>query len=190
MTSTSAAAQAATTRPFDRIFLVSAALLLGLYLLVSNLAWTGFVASDDYYYVDAGRGWLNRFPYIATHFGTTRASIGIPMALGLGVAGDSEFGASLSTLSFWFLTLMMVFTTLYRRFGPRVALVTGCILTTFPLFALKASTPNADQPELFFVIVSVLLFLHACAPPLNEALRTVSVWNGAGAGIFGARDPA
>ena len=181
ITSTLAAAQATTTRPFDRSFLVSAALLLGLYLMVSSFAWTGFVASDDYYYVDAGRGWLNRFPYIATHFGTIRASIGIPMALGISMAGDTEFGASLSTLSFWLLTLMVVFAALYRRFGPRAALVSGCILATFPLFALKASTPNADQPELFFVIVSVLLFLHACETP--SVSRSALVLSGIALGL-------
>src|SRR3990172_2955534 len=65
-----------------------------------QFAWTGFIASDDEYYVAAGIGWLEQFPYVAQHFGTVRASIAIPIAFMIYLFGENEFTVTLSTMLF------------------------------------------------------------------------------------------
>lgn len=121
-------------------------------------AWTGFSASDDEYYVAAGLGWLHQFPYVATHFGTIRASVAIPIAIMIGVFGESEFIATLSTILFLYATGVLTFHMLLSVIGLRVALQVSIIFFTIPLFSLKATTPGADIPELFFVTASFWLF--------------------------------
>jgi 4-amino-4-deoxy-L-arabinose transferase-like glycosyltransferase len=125
-------------------------------------AWTGFIASDDEYYAEAGMGWLHDFPYVATHFGTVRAAVGIPIAIMLGFFGEHEFTVVLSTCLFFAATASLTLVMLTRLIGAVPALVSSCVMATVPLFALKSTIASADVPELFFVASSFWLFLIAC----------------------------
>lgn len=131
-------------------------------VLSLRFAWTGFVASDDEYYVAAGIGWLEQFPYVAQHFGTVRASIAIPIAFMIYLFGENEFTVTLSTMLFLVGCVGITIFMLGNLVGRSVALLAGALLVTTPIFALKATTPCADIPELFFVIVSFWLFWQAC----------------------------
>src|SRR6187549_3926774 len=99
-------------------------------------AWTGFVASDDEYYALAGLGWLHDFPYVAQHFGTVRAVVGIPIAVMIGLFGEREFTVVLSTCVFFAATASVTLTMLTRLIGAIPALASCCIMATVPLFAL------------------------------------------------------
>lgn len=128
-------------------------------------AWIGFVASDDEYYVMSALGWREHFPYVAEHFGTIRASVAIPMALVIAVLGESEWSLSLAAALTLFAVAAVTMYMLNGLLSRGAALITSVLLLTAPIYALKSTTPNADVPELFFVILSFWLFWRACVGP-------------------------
>lgn len=145
--------------------LQSMALYLGLGVvcfLSLQMAWTGFVSSDDAYYVQAGLGWLEHFPYVAQHFGNVRASVAIPIAFMIYLFGESELSVTLSTAIFLIATAGITLFMLSNLVGRSAAFLACMVLVTTPLFALKSTIPCADIPELFFVVLSFWLFWRAC----------------------------
>jgi 4-amino-4-deoxy-L-arabinose transferase-like glycosyltransferase len=136
-------------------------LLWGIGSVVLWLAWTGFVASDDAYYVTAGQGWLNQFPYVGDHFGTARTVVTIPMGLAFALFGDSEFSASLPGCLFLLGTASVTMAGLAPLIGTGGSLAVCAVMLTLPLLALKATIPSADLPELFFAACSFWLFWRA-----------------------------
>lgn len=154
---------------------------LGVFCIFSlQMAWTGFVSSDDAYYVQAGLGWLEQFPYVAQNFGTIRASVAIPIAFMIYLFGESEFSVTLSTALFLAATATVTLFMLSSLVGRVAALIASVTLVTIPLFALKATIPCADLPELFFVTLSFWLFWQACATEKRIYLLLIS---GASAGL-------
>lgn len=146
----------------------------GICLLSLQMAWTGFVSSDDAYYVEAGLGWFEQFPYVAHHFGTVRAAIAIPIALMIYLFGESELSVTLSTALFLVATAGLTLFMLGNLVGRAAALLTCLVLVTLPIFALKATIPCADIPELFFAALSFWLFWRACWAKKRVALLLVS----------------
>lgn len=145
---------------------VALVVLLLLFLaVVLHFSWIGFVASDDGYYVSSGLGWLNEFPYVPNHFGTVRAAVGIPIAIMIGLFGYTEFSVVLSSVLFLAATLLTTFYGLSRILGFRPAFAVAAGLATVPLFALKATIPSADLPELSLVVISFWLFWAAVEHP-------------------------
>jgi 4-amino-4-deoxy-L-arabinose transferase-like glycosyltransferase len=132
---------------------------------VLHLSWIGFVASDDGYYVSSGLGWLNDFPYVPNHFGTVRAAVGIPIALMIGLFGYTEFSVVLSSVLFFVIVVLTTFYGLSRVLDRKPAFAAAAGLATVPLFALKATIPSADVPELCFVVVSFWFFWAAIEYP-------------------------
>lgn len=127
-----------------------------------SFGWTGFISSDDAYYVRSAEGWLHDFPYVGKHFGTARAPVGIPMAISMLIFGENEFAAVASTCFFLLATLLVTYYALATRFGASFALATAIVLASIPLFVLKATIPSADLPLLFFCVASFWLFVGAC----------------------------
>lgn len=139
-----------------------------------QLAWTGFVSSDDAYYVQAGLNWLEQFPYVAHHFGTIRASVAIPIAFVVYLIGESELSVTLSTAMFFVATVAISMFMLSNILGRLAAFVACGTLLSLPLFALKATIPCADIPELFFVVLSFWLFWQACFSTKRVVLLLIS----------------
>ena len=144
------------------------------------LAWTGFVGSDDSYYVNAARGWLHAFPHVAENIGTARFVVALPISLTFALFGDREFTAVLSSCLFLLATASLTLSLLRPRIGLEDAVAGSVVFVTIPLFALKSTIPSADLPELFFVVLSFWLFLRACERPKRAHLLLAS---GASAGL-------
>ncbi|MDN3920472.1 ArnT family glycosyltransferase [Roseateles violae] len=122
------------------------------------LAWTGFIASDDSYYAQAGAGWATHFPYVGPDFATSRYVIALPIGLMIRLFGESEFSIVLSTCLYLLLTLTLTLPMLSRLVGAGFATLTCCLMASLPLLATRATIPSADLPELFFVAAAVWLF--------------------------------
>ena len=129
------------------------------------LAWTGFVGSDDSYYVDAARGWLHAFPYVANNFGEARLVVALPIAAMFVLFGDHEFTAVLSSCLFLLGTASLTLVMLRPYIGLCDSTLASAALVTVPLFALKSTTPSADLPELFFAVLSLWFFQTAGKAP-------------------------
>ncbi|MDA5193133.1 ArnT family glycosyltransferase [Govanella unica] len=146
-------------------------LILGLVaVLMLSFSWTGFTASDDSYYVMAGRGWLHDFPYVAEFFGTARELVNIPIAASFGVFGDTEFAAVLPTVLYFLATVGLTYAGLLWVTGPAAAFAAGLLMLTVPLFALKATIPSADLALLFYASLSFWLFWRAAGRPDRAVL--------------------
>ncbi len=137
------------------------ALLWSVLAVTLWFSWVGFIASDDETYTQGALGWLSTFPYIPSHFGTSRVVVGIPMALTLAIFGEHEWVIPLSTCLYFGLTLSLTLTMLSRIIGNSAALCSSMLLATVPVFALRTSIASADLPELFFVASSVWLYAYS-----------------------------
>lgn len=127
--------------------------------LTLKLAWVGFIASDDETYTQGALGWLSHFPYVPSHFGTSRVVVGIPMALTIALFGEREWVIPLSTCLYFGATVSLTMCMLSRLIGNRSAFWASVLLATIPVFALRATIASADLPELFFVAWSAWLFV-------------------------------
>jgi 4-amino-4-deoxy-L-arabinose transferase-like glycosyltransferase len=137
------------------------ALLWGALALTLWFSWVGFIASDDETYTQGALGWLGGFPYIPSHFGTSRVVVSIPMAVMIFMFGEHEWVIPLSTCLYFGLTVSLTFTMLSRVIGNAAALWSSLLLATVPVFALRATIASADLPELFFVAASLWLYVHS-----------------------------
>lgn len=136
------------------------ALLWGALALTLWFSWVGFIASDDETYTQGALGWLSGFPYLPSHFGTSRVVVSLPMAIMISIFGEHEWVIPLSTCLYFGLTVSLTFTMLSRVIGNTAALWSSLLLATVPVFALRATIASADLPELFFVAASLWLYVH------------------------------
>lgn len=137
-------------------------------------SWTGYVASDDVFYATAGAGWAYQFPFVGQTFAEARAVIALPIGVMIRLLGESEFSVTASTCIFFAATASLTLGFLARLVGVYAATVSSCLLATVPLFALKATIPSADLPELFFVAASVWLFWLALQRERRSSALLVS----------------
>ena len=147
-------------------------------LLMISIAWTGFISSDDGYYVQSGLAWVNEFPYVPQHFGNVRWAVSVPIAVVLYFFGESELSVVASTCLFYLATVALTFEQLKREVGDKPAFAIAAALATVPLFALKATIPCADIPALLFVACSFWAFWYACSEPKPITLMLSGIMAG------------
>ena len=119
----------------------------------------GFIASDDFGYIEAARGWLHHFPFISNFFGDLRHPAVLPMAASIAVLGDSEFAAELPNIAYTFGCVVISYFGLMALVDRWTGLIAATLLAISPLFSELSTTPGVDVPELFFVVASVFTFL-------------------------------
>lgn len=129
--------------------------------VVLSFAWTGYISSDDGYYIQAGLGWVHEFPYVGNHIGTARSPVSIPIGLSMWLFGESELAAIGPSCFYLLGALLVTYSALTPRFGAGFAFLTSLFLASIPLFALKSTIPSADLPELFYCTASFWLFVAA-----------------------------
>ena len=148
--------------------------------VVLSLIWVGFLASDDWHYLEAAQGWLSQFPFIASHHHALRHSLVLPMAASLALLGESEFSVVIATTAYFFLLVMLTYFIVERIFDRKLALWVSVLLATSPLFAVHATIAGVDIPQVFFALLSLWLFYRATHAP-QPAL--VLVGGGIAAGL-------
>lgn len=148
--------------------------LLAIYFIAAvviwNLAFVGFISSDDISYLENARDWLHRFPHIPDSHWGVRHTVVLPIAASFGLFGEGEWTLELGSL---FYQIALVGVTVYfvhRAAGMMSAAVAGALVLTLPLYALNSSIANADTPELLFASLSFWLFLLATEHKQNAAL--------------------
>lgn len=130
-------------------------------LAVNHAGYRGGGA-DDWHYLEAARcaaaqhglcvpasHWWTRFPLVA------------PMALVLGLGGESRLTVGLVPLLYAALALVLFTLLVERRFGRAEAIVAGVLMATLPAVALVLLQPNVDTAELAFTLGALLMFQSA-----------------------------
>ncbi len=141
-----------------------ALILLTLPLLLA-FAWVGFTASDDAFYLGAATLWIAEFPYVADQFGLNRPVVSLPISAMYLIFGQGEFSSVLSTCLFYAALVLTTLNMLLPVVGLNWALGGALLLATTPVVLLKSTTPSADIPNLFLVVLSFWLFWRALGRP-------------------------
>ncbi len=149
--------KSAFTKPKTEVFL-----LVLLTVIVLAFSWTGWLASDDTAYLNGARGWLHNFPYLGENHWEVRHLLVIPMAVVIGFFGESEFTVIITTTLYFLAVVVFTYVILRKMFPGTAAAVTvaGFLIVT-PLFAVQATIPGVDIPEMFYVVLSLWLFHRA-----------------------------
>lgn len=133
-------------------------LLLIAAVALLSFGWVGYIASDDDFYAHAAVGWLDQFPYVGHNHWSMRHPYVLATAASFALFGVSEHALTLVVMGFFLSSVALAYAAVAARFGPNPALWVGLLLLSTPLFAVTASIPGADLPQMFFIILSVLLF--------------------------------
>jgi 4-amino-4-deoxy-L-arabinose transferase-like glycosyltransferase len=118
--------------------------------------------ADDWHYLEAARcgaaqhgfcvpssHWWARFPLVA------------PMAVALGLGGESRLIVGIVPLFYAALALALFTLLVERRFGRAEAIVAGVLMATLPTVSLVLLQPNVDTAELAFTLAGLLMFESA-----------------------------
>jgi hypothetical protein len=115
-------------------------LVIGVVML--NVAWVGYVGSDDHSYARGALGWLDQFPYVGKNHWTLRHTVVIPVAVSLAVFGMREISLGLPSALLFLLILGFNYHYLQRFLSARFALLASALMATTPLFVVQATFPQ------------------------------------------------
>jgi len=136
---------------------------VGLILLVALLmfwyAGVGYAGSDDSAYIGTSRRWLENGAFVGEFFGDLRYPLILPIAMSVGLFGDSELSAAVPTLCYALGTVIVTYIGMRAIIDHSVALLAALMLSLMPLLAGSSTTVSADICELFFIAVSLMTFL-------------------------------
>jgi 4-amino-4-deoxy-L-arabinose transferase-like glycosyltransferase len=134
-------------------------LVIGVVML--NVAWVGYVGSDDHSYARGALGWLDQFPYVGKNHWTLRHTVVIPVAVSLAVFGMREISLGLPSALLFLLILGFNYHYLQRFLSARFALLASALMATTPLFVVQATFPQDIIAQLFVVSLSFWSFYSA-----------------------------
>lgn len=136
-------------------------IILGVGATMANLAWVGYVGTDDQFYVRGALGWLNRFPYVGDNHWSFRHPVVIPLAMSLTIFGYREISLGLPSAFFFLIFLGVNYHYLQRFFNVQTAFLASAFLATTPLFVVYATFPQTVVVETLLLSISFWLFYSA-----------------------------
>ena len=145
-----------------------------LLVLVLRFAWIGFLASDDWSYLNAAQSWVEQSPHVGDNHWALRHTLVLPLALVVRGFGVTEFNVTLPTLSYFCAVLAFTYWVVRQLFGRTSAVVTTGLLILTPLFAEYATIASVDIVEMFFVLLSLWLFYRATLGGSAQCLLIVA----------------
>jgi 4-amino-4-deoxy-L-arabinose transferase-like glycosyltransferase len=135
--------------------------LCSIAFLLSGITWTGFLESDDLYYANAARGWLDDGLYLASSHWGLRHLIVLPIALAFKLLGVGEYSLLLPTVLYFVVLIGVSFVVFARWYGLAYGLVVAGALLSVPLLVATSTTVFADLPEAFWITASFYCFVAA-----------------------------
>ncbi len=121
----------------------------------------GFLASDDGSYLLAARHWLHDFPFVGNDHWSLRHTVVLPLAAIIALFGEGEHVIALEGLIYQVGILVVAGYFVLRVAGPMAAVAVIAALASLPVLAIQSTIVNDDLAELFFVALSLWLFLSA-----------------------------
>lgn len=123
--------------------------------------WIGFVGSDDHSYADAALDWLSRAPVVGNSHWALRNTLVLPIAAAFAVFGTKVFPLVLPVILYSCAALATVFYVIRKYFDVWSASLAVAVFATLPVFTVSASVAGPDMPEVFFTVLSAVLFFEA-----------------------------
>ena len=134
-------------------WLAALGVTLALILLVNPV---GFVGGgwDDWQYVNAARCWVENGPCLPRDHWQGRWPVIAPIAGIMALLGESRLTIGLPSLAYAIGCLFLLARLGNRLAGPPVGYAAALVLLVMPIFGIELLGPNAEHPELFFLLLS------------------------------------
>jgi hypothetical protein len=163
-----AIAQSALAGRSSRPWIAALSTTLVLILLLNPV---GFVGGgwDDWQYLNAARCWAEHGPCLPRDHWQGRWPVIAPLAAAIGLTGESRVAIGLPSLAYALGCLLLLARLGNRLAGPPVGYLAALILLVMPVFGVELLAPNAEHPELFFLLLAAN-FIHAYVERSNAWL--------------------
>jgi 4-amino-4-deoxy-L-arabinose transferase-like glycosyltransferase len=146
----------------------SRGLTVGLTIAIAALAaillatfWVGFIASDDIFYIQGARGWIDGFPFVGKSHWELRHTITLPLAALIKTFGLHEWVLGIPTVVAFFSFLAVNAYFITRVFGGAVAAIATVLMLMAPGITVVATYLIPDVPELLLVSTAFWLLMLA-----------------------------
>lgn len=150
-------------RTFDPSGYFDIAILMLLAGAATWLGWIGYHGVDDLPYAIAANEWITQGPHVGTNHWALRYPHILPIGLSFAAFGVTDFSLVLPTIVYFLGLVVMTYLAMRRLVSRAAAFVAALLVATTPGFANGASVANPELAEVFFVSLSVWLFLLAHA---------------------------
>lgn len=132
------------------------AALVATLLLILLVNPVGFVGGgwDDWQYLNAARCWAEHGPCLPRDHWQGRWPVVTPLAAMIALAGENRLAVGLPSLAYALGCLWLLVRLGNRLAGPPVGYAAGLILLVMPIFGVELLDPNAEHPELFFLLAA------------------------------------
>lgn len=134
-------------------WLASIAATLALILLVNPVGFVGG-GMDDWQYLNAARCWAAHGACLPHDHWQGRWPVIAPLAATIAVLGESRLTIGLPSLAYAIGCLYLLARLGNRLAGRPVGFVAALILLVMPIFGVELLAPNAELPELFFLLAA------------------------------------
>lgn len=145
--------QRSVTERASHRWLIALAATLGLILLVNPV---GFVGGgwDDWQYLNAARCWAENGPCLPRDHWQGRWPVIAPIAAMISLFGETRLSIGLPSLAYAIGCLWLLSRLGNRLAAAPVGYVAALILLAMPIFGVELLDPNAEHPELFFLLAA------------------------------------
>ena len=134
-------------------WLAALAATLVLILLINPV---GFVGGgwDDWQYLNAARCWAEQGPCLPHDHWQGRWPVIAPVAAMISLFGETRLTIGLPSLAYALGCLVLLARLGNRLAGPPVGYAAALIILVMPVFGVELLGPNAELPELFFILLA------------------------------------
>ena len=145
-------------RRTSRIWPAALAATIVLILLANPV---GFVGGgwDDWQYLNAARCWAEHGPCLPRDHWQGRWPVIAPLAAAIAMFGETRLTVGLPSLAYALGCLFLMVRLGNRLAGPPVGNAAALVLLVMPIFGVELLGPNAEHPELFFLLLAANFIL-------------------------------
>jgi 4-amino-4-deoxy-L-arabinose transferase-like glycosyltransferase len=141
--------------------LASLIIFLLIYSFVTLYFWDGIGPGDVGHYVTAALKWNETGAYLGDNHWSLRYLLVLQMAFFFSLFGPSEFLASAPNILYGGLLVLVTFHFSRRHFGVAVGNIFTLLMATSAFFAIQAAEVRIYGVEIFYVVLSLWLFIEA-----------------------------
>ena len=131
---------------------------LALIMLVNPVGFAGG-GWDDWQYLNAARCWADHGPCLPHDHWQGRWPIIAPIAGMIALFSESRLAIGLPSLAYALGCLYLLARLGNRLVGPPVGNMAALVLLVMPIFGVELLGPNAEHPELFFLLLAANFIL-------------------------------
>lgn len=132
--------------------------------LMIAFGWVGYVGGDDAIYSQTAIKFLQEGPYVGESHFEVRFTVILSILISYALFGIGVLQLALVSALYAVGTLFLIFLIL-KPYSIRIACLAVALLSALPLLSIQASITYCDMVEVFFVTLSIFLFIKSVNSP-------------------------